>query len=292
MSDNIPRLTGGILFGFILEAKKTRTNSRQSYGESQTDGLSEPDIMKSFLEIFTGEALGESKGGTFKKNVSEYKKGEISSSDYLPFDNQAYLRDFQEAVEQNRKDILERMSVFISEKLSEQKLEWFISTIIETICKDETIDDSQDFRVSTKENVPKLELLKNMEVEVEPFLLDVMRYIFVNRIDNTLGKSTFESLFFQDKKNTPWKFNNFELGKSVIGLKVTRYEPNKTIIEEQTDRKVEHEHVKELDSQIEKENIFKTERSESVKQQVLNNPKVVNQYANKIYNIEHVENLN
>lgn len=29
-----------------------------------------------------------------------------------------------------------------------------------------------------------------------------------------------------------------------------------------------------------------------MKQQVLNNPKIITQYANKIYNIEHVENLN
>lgn len=292
MTGNVPYLTGGILFGLILEGIRPKSKARRGDWEGQTDGLSEPDIMKSLIDIFAGGTQPTPYETSFKKNVSDYKKCVISSATYIPFEDQSNINSFKDSIEQNKIDTLESMSMFINEKLSDKKLKWLVSAIVETICQDNSISTSERFSISLDKTVSKEELWTLREIVIEPFLLDVMRYIFVNRVDNTLGKSTFELWFSQEKKNTPWKFSNLELGKSVIGLKVTRYEPNKTKIEEQTDRKVEYEHVEELDSRIEKENIFKTERSESVKQQVLNNPKVVNQYANNIYNIEHVENLN
>ncbi|MGT2968520.1 MULTISPECIES: hypothetical protein [Streptococcus] len=72
MSDNIPRLTGGILFGLILEARNPRTRVR-SREVDKNDGLTEVDIMLSLLEIFIGESQPRPQGTTFKKNVSDYK---------------------------------------------------------------------------------------------------------------------------------------------------------------------------------------------------------------------------
>ncbi|MFQ7323291.1 MAG: hypothetical protein ACLRPC_01650 [Streptococcus sp.] len=54
----------------------------------------------------------------------------------------------------------------------------------------------------------------------------------------------------------------------------------------------EQEYIKESDVEVEEEFNSKVESDDSITKQVLNNPKVINQYANNIYNIEHVENLN
>ncbi|EOX2712978.1 hypothetical protein ACPE19_002757 [Enterococcus faecalis] len=296
MSDNVPRLTGGILFGLILEAKKSRTRVRSNKLNcveiDKSDGLNEDDMMLSFIENFTGESISKPKGTSFKKNVSDYKKCVISATTYLTFDDQTFIDSFETSVKQNKKDTLESMSAFISNKISEQKLEWFASAIIETICNDETIDISERFKVSANNTVSKSELLSITTVEIEPFLLDVMRYIFVNKIDNTLGKATFEEWYSQDGENRPWKFSNSELGKSLPNLEITRYNLSVEELNEQTAGIVEQEHVEESDTENEEENKFNTEDEESMKQQVLNNPKIINQYADKIYNIEHVENLN
>lgn len=296
MSDNVPRLTGGILFGLILEAKKSRTRVRSNKLNcveiDKSDGLNEDDMMLSFIENFTGESISKPKGTSFKKNVSDYKKCVISATTYLTFDDQTFIDSFETSVKQNKKDTLESMSAFISNKISEQKLEWFASAIIETICNDETIDISERFKVSANNTVSKSELLSITTVEIEPFLLDVMRYIFVNKIDNTLGKATFEEWYSQDGENRPWKFSNSELGKSLPNLEITRYNLSVEELNEQTAGIVEQEHVEESDTESEEENKFNTEGEESMKQQVLNNPKIINQYADKIYNIEHVENLN
>ena len=44
MSSNVPRLTGGILFGLILEARNTRRRVRGVVTD-KGDGLNEDDIM-------------------------------------------------------------------------------------------------------------------------------------------------------------------------------------------------------------------------------------------------------
>lgn len=292
MSDNVPQLTGGILFGLILEAKKTNSKARSGFLEEVTDGLSEPDIMKSLIDIFAGETQQKPYWHSFKKNVSEYKKCSISSATYMPFDDQLTISLFKDSIEKNNIDTLKGMSMFINEKLSEQKLKWLVSAIIETICNDETIDNSERFKVSANNTVSKSELLSITTVEIEPFLLDVMRYIFVNKIDNALGKATFEEWYSQNGANTQWKLSNSELGKSLPSIEITRYNPGVEELEEQTDGIVEQEHVEESDTENEEEYNFNTEGKESIKQQVLNNPKIINQHANNIYNIEHVENLN
>ncbi|WP_251424447.1 hypothetical protein [Veillonella agrestimuris] len=290
MSDTIPRLTGGILFGLILEARKRKEKVRSGYLGESTDGLSETDIMKSLIDIFTGETQQQPYENSFKKNVSDYKKCVISSATYIPFDNQVNINSFKDSIEQNKKDTIESMSMFISEKLSEQKLKWLVSAIIETICNDETIDNSENFKVSFNESKSKQELLEVEVIEIESFLLDVMRYIFVNKLDNTLGKLTFESWYSQSGERAPWKFTNGELGQYMNGLELTRYILGN--FGAQTDSIVEQKYSEELDIEVEEKHKGNIRSDESVKQQVLNNSKVINQYAHKIYNIEHVENLN
>lgn len=285
MSDKIPCLTGGILFGLIIEAKKLKSKARSSFWKKQTDKLSDTDIMKSLIDIFTGEVQQSPYEETFRKNVTSYKKCIISKSEYLPFDDQKFINSFNDSVGQNKTDTLERMSVFINDKLSEQKLKWLVSAVIETICDDKTINDLENFRISPNESKFKQELLEVNVIEIESFLLDVMRYIFNNKSDNTLGKPTFEAWYSQSGERTPWKLTNTELGQNMNNLEITRYNSSVEDVEKQ-------EYIEESDVEIEEEFNSNVESDDSITKQVLNNPKVINQTANNIYNIEHVENLN
>lgn len=285
MSSNVPRLTGGILFGLILEARKARKRVRSTSTVDKSDGLNEGNMMLSFIEIFTGEPLRMLEGTSFKKNVSDYKKCIISKSEYLTFDDPGFIISFKDSVEHNKKDTLESMSIFIDEKFSEQKLKWLVSSIIEIICNDETIDDLENFKISTDESACKQGLLSVEVIEIESFLLDVMRYIFVNKIDNTVGKPTFEAWYSQIGERAPWEFTNAELGQRMNDLEITRFNPSAGNIEEQ-------EHIEESDVELEEKFHSNAESDDAITKQVVNNPKVINQYANNIYNIEHLENLN
>lgn len=286
MSDNVPRLTGGILFGLMLEARKLKSKVRSGFSEERTDGLSETDIMKSLVDIFTGETQQMPYENTFKKNVSDYKKCIISKAEYLPFDDSRFINLFKDSVEQNKKDTLESMSAFINEKFSERKLKWLVSAVVESICTDETVNDSENFKISPNDSVFKQGLLRVEVIEIESFLLDVMRYIFVSKLDNTLGKPTFEAWHSQSGERTPWEFNNAELGQHMNDLEITRYNPSVEELDEQTAGIVEQEHVEESDTENEEKSKFNTRDKESMKQQVLNNPKIINQHAQNIYNDE------
>lgn len=108
MSDKNSHLTGGILFGLIIEARKARKRVRSTklnYVETdKSDGLNEDDMMLSFIEIFTGESLLKPKGTSFKKNVSDYKKCVTNTTTYLTFDQHIKIssipsiRDFKKTV--------------------------------------------------------------------------------------------------------------------------------------------------------------------------------------------------
>ena len=290
MSNNIPCLTGGILFGLILEARKSSTRVR-SRELDKNDGLTEVNIMLSLLEIFNGGPQLRPQGTSLKKDVSQYKKCELSSTTYLPFDNQKSIASFADSVKQNKKDTLNRMSTFISDKFAESRLEWFVSAIIETISNDKTIDASEYFRVSINSVVSKSELSNVTTIEIESFLLDVMRYIFVNKIDNELGKSTFKSWYSQSGIKTQWKFINSELGKHLPKLEITRYATNIANTEERTDSIEEQEHTEEVPIETEDRINLNVETDESMRQQELKNSAVVNQYANDIYNIKTANNI-
>ena len=185
------------------------------------------------------------------------KKCVVSATSYLTFDDQTSIESFETSVEQNKKDTLERMSAFISDKFSEQKMKWFVSAIIETICDDETIDDSETFKISLNESKSKQVLLDVKLIEIESFLLDVMRYIFVNKLDNTLGKPTFEAWYFQSGERTHWKLTNADLGQHMNDLEITRYNPSVEEFEEQ-------EHVEESDTENEEEYNFNTESDNTI----------------------------
>lgn len=73
---------------------------------------------------------------------------------------------------------------------------------------------------------------------------------------------------------------------------MTRYNHIVEELDEQTAEIVEQENVEESDAEFEEEFLANVESDDSIAKQVLNNPKVINQYANNIYNIEHVENIN
>ena len=112
-----------------------------------------------------------------------------------------------------------------------------------------------------------------------------MRYIFNNKLDNTLGKPTFEAWYSQSEERAHWKLTNEDLGQHMNDLEITRYNPSVEEFEEQ-------EHVEESDVEIEEEFNSNVESDNTITKQVFNNSKIINQHANNIYNIGHVENLN
>jgi len=287
MSEEIPRLTGGILFGLLLQARKLKSKARNSFGTGSSDKLSDTDVMWSLVEIFTGNEQQKPDGKSLKKNVSDYKKCIISSSTYLPFSDTGYIKNFDEYVKQNQKDTLQAMSTFIDDKLDSTKLPWLISGLIEILRDDETISNSEKFKISKNKSVAIDELVDVDSIEIEPFLLDIMRYIFVKEVDNKTGEATFKDWYSNDGANTVWRFVNTDIGEEFSQIRIEQY---KSVGYVEDDEQLQDKEEVIRDSSIKDED--QSEHNKLENHRCFNNPKIINQYATNIYNIEHVDNIN
>lgn len=121
------------------------------------------------------------------------------------------------------------------------------------------------------------------------------------RKDNTLGRSTFEAWYKQSSTNGKWKLINEDIGTTITqNIEITRFEMpvynNEKVAEcsKTLDMKEDNEFFNpETDIPVVEADDISDEEEQSPKQitQTINNPKIVNQYADKIYNIEHVDHL-
>ena len=141
MKKDIPFLCGGILFGLIYEAKKQRTEIRRASYNSKGDSLSIPEVFSGFISIFTGSNDNlKAHGDSLKKCASKYRTCESSHSTYIPFKDMATRSSFESKLKNNRSEICERVSNFTRTYLDEQKCEWLVKAILETIKTDISIE--------------------------------------------------------------------------------------------------------------------------------------------------------
>jgi hypothetical protein len=291
MEHGMPRLCGGIFLVLLLQARKQRTSARDKYAGGN-DGLSDTDILKSLIRIFTPN-YEEPYTNTFKKNTSDYKKCTMTSGTYLPFSDVQTISTFDFEVKNDYRTALSRMVLFVTEFLDVNKSTWLIAALLEILDKDNTISNSDTFFISENGNtLTKSELLHLDSFYIQPFLLGIWHYIITQRQDNLIGRETFASLHeTPEKKGQSYKFNS-DIGKqrlSSISTKILELE------------KLNSEQVNE-DDFIDVEIIEPEQKSDSSAKsndteqksvnQSINGKIVVIQQGNPVNQIAHVETLN
>ncbi len=73
----MPYLCGGILFSLILQARKTRTKTRDKL-KGGSDGLKDTDVMMGLVEVVTGDCFDSAQGTTFGKCTTQFKTSRIT----------------------------------------------------------------------------------------------------------------------------------------------------------------------------------------------------------------------
>ena len=76
-AEKIPHLCGGILFGLLLEARRTRRKARNKF-DGGTDHLSAVDIYAGLIKAVTGDDVS-SAGRTISKACTLYKTCQTGS---------------------------------------------------------------------------------------------------------------------------------------------------------------------------------------------------------------------
>ena len=287
---NTPYLCGGTFFALLLQAKRFRRKARDKF-QGGTDGLNDTDVMKGLIYVITGQAV-DPYNDSFKKNTSEYKSCKYNGGTYIPFNEVSTINNFDNAVKNKYSDTLDRMSEFTNEYLiveSSEKREWLIKALLDVIEQDVEIKDKDLFYIcSNGYAVSKSALSEISNIEFEPFLVGVLHYILINRKNNALGRSTFESWHTRPSAHSEWNF------VSDIGCGVTRSITVFMMAVKKEDY-ADFTESNKSNAEEEPEIAIDDDEAESSTQnvtQIVNNPTIVNQYGEKNIHIDHVDTLN
>ena len=212
----IPHLCGGILFGLLYEAKKTRRKTKDKLNGG-SDGLTIPGIYAGLINVVTGDDVSSYAGSTLKKCATNYRKCENSTGEYVPFTQLANQSAFDAQYKKKSPDLLERMSRFIDTYLNEAKCEWLVRVLIDTM-QAEQLDI--EIAINYAENVRASDLHTAKEILFLPFILSVLHYVVMECPDCESGKPTFESWYTQSGSHAMWKLNS-NIGNHLEPLNVS-----------------------------------------------------------------------
>lgn len=299
-SEKIPYLSGGIFFNLLIESTKQKINARTKLNGDK-DLYSDTNLMGALVTLTIGDIYTPS-GDTFKKNTSDYKRCKISKSTFLDFDNTVKLSLFHDSVISKDPAVHQHMKNLVDNFLSEARHQWLVRALIETIVEDSTIPIDTGFDVGGEKVIKKEQLNEVAQINIDYFLANVWDYILQNKKDNTLGRSTFEIWYKQYSKNGVWSFCNESLGSTITQpITITRFEmPNNNCEENfsqnssvNTDSDTncssseDTADIPTVEAEvIDDKSDDKSKRESKCVNQIFSNSKVINQYAEKIFNAE------
>lgn len=191
-----PRLCGGTFFTLVLQALKQRVKARQHYN-GERDGLSDPEVLTGLITVINPD-YQVPKDGLNKGKTNEYKSCKTSDGTYLPFGDTPEIQAFDLRVQNTYCDALRSMAVFVDDFIDTGKAvgkhELLVNALIDLIQRDQSIPDDTEFYIGENgEKIKKAALGDLKEVCLPAFLLGVWHYAVVNRKDNTVGQSTYDT---------------------------------------------------------------------------------------------------
>lgn len=213
----VPHLCGGTFFALVLQAKKVIGNARDKLSGGNKI-LSATDVFAGLTKVLTGDTIS-TKGGTLTKCASMYKTCQAISGGYVPFKNTATASAYDSSVKAKNPAIYERMTEFINIYLNQDKCEWLVRALVDTIQHDACIPETTLFSIDYDRTIAKSGLDKIKGVVLQAFLISVLHYVVMNAPDSESGRPTFETWFSQSSKKAEWKYCG-TVGDSIHPMKV------------------------------------------------------------------------
>ena len=194
------RLCGGVFFVLLLAFKKDYV-AQQSRYENRTDGLDDVSMLFDLVRL-VNPSLQNPAATTresIKTAVSNFKTCQFNGGSYLPFEDNCLVSQFDKRVHDDWGTVLDGMSNYLNNKIDikgkNHKDVMFVSTLIDLIKKDDSIDESEQFLIE-EDGSPaiKAEIIKRTQFNFYSFILGVWHYVVVNKRDNKIGKDTVDDL--------------------------------------------------------------------------------------------------
>lgn len=282
--NNVPYLCGGTFYMLLLQSlkdRRIRINDLDGVGAKEK-AINEVTCLKGLVKVFYNFNVNYSES-TFTAHKNDYKLCAKNSTDWLRFETQYLVDEFDNMVKEHYGSALMKMNEFVDSFIDEgDRGKRLVRALLEVIYLDGSIrSDDVFFSQSNGVSITKQNLLDLDRIEARPFLLGVWHFIITNRQEHNIdGVQTIDAWTEQLGKQKPYKFVGTVGSKYALDKNIT-YECQEAVQEESENYNDYHGDEQQQSNEYDGKTV----------NQILNTPAIINQTAEKIVNIGHVEHL-
>lgn len=295
------RLRGNTFLLLLLRAGCQVLLNPQEYGESK-DGITKPNMLADLIRL-TNTSYYPAKNETLASYFSKYLSGNPPRSPaYLPFSNSAYQHGLESRIIDDYPAVLRQTDRFCRTYLSQEDypLRLLVAGLVDAILADDSFDGEFDTGGKT---LCKAEMGRETKFLLQPFLVSVWSNILANHPDTSEGAETYLAWTEDAGYNTAREITTNIGAERAKKIAVSTDLPEEMLAETAENAAVEDgKNAEEYRAETKKAPADEAEAEpELVDVEIIDPPyeeqtfekngRTYNQKAEKIYNIEHIENF-
>lgn len=291
------RLRGNTFLLLLLRAGCQVLLNPQEYGESK-DGVTKPNMLADLIRL-TDTNYHPAKIETLASYFSKYLSGDPPRSPaYLPFSNPAYQHGLESRIADDYPAVLRQMDRFCRTYLTQENypLRLLVGGLVDTILADDSFDGEFDVGGKT---VGKEDLSRETNFLLQPFLVSVWSNILINHPDTSEGAEAYlawtEDAGYNTAREITTNIGAERAKKIAVSTDLPEEMLTGTAVEDRKrpeDYRAETKKAPADEAEAEPELVDVEIIDPPYEERTFEkNGRTYNQKAEKIYNIEHIENF-
>ncbi|MBR0233006.1 MAG: hypothetical protein IJQ47_03070 [Synergistaceae bacterium] len=287
----IPKLRGNTFLTLLLRSGVQELGEAPKWGENNggiTRANMFADLLRMAQPVYSPRNLK-----TLQSYFSQYLSGERPFSDaYFDFEKSGFRHGLENRINSDYQTVLAEMDRFYCKYLRKSDIDrqQLVGGIVDTILQDQTF--SGKFNVGDI-IVDKKDLNSVKSFTLQPFLVSVWNEILMSHPDTSEGKDTYMSWTKEAGYNSPRSIvtqigveraKEITVSDKISGGNIMKSIPEQPDQPDQTGTEATAENNEQKKASEQAKNA-------TTQQTVSHNGHVYNQNAEKIFNIEHIENF-
>lgn len=294
------KLRGNTFLTLLLRAGVQELNSRPEWGENN-DGITRANMFADLLRM-AQPAYNPPRMKTLSSYFSQYLSGDKPiSPTYFDFETPGFRHGLDARINNDYQSVLAEMDNFCRRYLRKADIDrqQLVGGIVDAILQDKKFNGRFDLG---EKSVDRTALNDQTHFVLQPFLLSVWNEILKNYPDTSEGQETYMDWTEDAGDSKPRKITT-QIG-SERAKKITVSDEisgglilkpiNEAVIEDKEQRKNSEQTAQTAQATADAtaDTTAATGSTGAVQQTVNKEGRVYNQNAEKIFNIEHIENFN
>lgn len=203
-------ITGGIFFALLTQIRISSNRSERMSGNSIN--ATNPDILAALGAIIGKEYT---KNKVNKNTASKYKT--CTGQGSLNFNSDDCKQYFKHGILNHYDTLLERTKVLFQKYIINDEIERlsFAKQLYRLLNQNNNLDNAKFYYLGTNAPLSLHDFLKIKQYKFMDFVLSVWNAIICTCGNNTIGRSTFERLFYYDDNSVEFYLNESKISGNI-----------------------------------------------------------------------------